>query len=103
MRLGWHPIDSINNEVGKERIGWLVGGFLTRQLKSMVLLIPALAAITLMTDSGAKRAIVGVSFALWLAWTLCTLAIGIFYLCRWSDREYDRKGRRLLSKDYRNS
>ena len=91
MRLGWHPIDSIKNEVGKERIGWFVGGFLTRQLKSMVLLIPALAAIVLMPESGATRAIVGVSFAFWFTGVLCTLVVGIFYLCRWADREYDCK------------
>jgi hypothetical protein len=103
MRPDWHPIDRIKNEVGKEGIGWLVGGFLARQLKSMVLLIPALAAIILMPDNGAKRAIVGISFALWLAWVLCILVIGIFYLCRCADHAYDRKGRRLLSKDYRDS
>ena len=103
MRPSWHPIDSIKNEVRKERSGWLVGGFLTRQLKSVVLLIPALGAIILMPDSGAKRAIVGVSFALWFAWSLCILVIGSVYLCRWADREYDRKDRRMLSKDYRDS
>lgn len=96
-------MDRIKNEVGEEGIGWIVGGFLARQLKTMVLLIPALAAIILMPDNGAKRAIAGISFVLWFAWVLCTLVIGIFYLCRWADRAYDRKGRRLPSKDYRNS
>jgi len=101
MRPDWHPIDRIKNEVGKEGIGWIVGSFLARQLKSMVLLIPAFAAIILMPDNGAKRAIVGISFAVWFAWMLCSLAIGTFYLSRWADRAYDRKDRRLLSKEYR--
>jgi hypothetical protein len=103
MRPDWHPIDRIKHEVRNEGIGWVVDSFLTRQLKSMVLLVPALAAIILMPDNGMKRAIVGISFALWFAWVLCTLVVGIFYLCRWGDREYDRKGRRRLSKDYRDS
>lgn len=103
MRPVWHSIDRIKDEVARERLGWLSGSFVARQLKSMVLLVPAVAAIMLISDSTAKRAIVGVSLAFWFAWVLCTVAIGIFYLCRWADRAYDRRDRRLLSKDYQDS
>ena len=103
MKPGWHPVNRIKDEVGREGIGWLSGGFLSRQLKAAVLLVPAFAAIMRMADSSARRAIVGVSIALWFAWMLCTLAIGILFLCRWADRDYDRKGRHQLSKDYRDS
>ena len=96
----WHRlVGNIKHEVQAERVGWLVGSFIKRQLKAALALLPGLAAIALMENGTGKSVIVWSSFVLWGVWNALTLAIGTLYISRWTDKQYGKRPR--LGKEYR--
>ena len=99
MKFSHRLVGKIRHEVQAERIGWLVGSFIKRQLKASLALLPGLAAIAFLENGTAKSVIVWSSFGLWGLWNALTLAIGTFYISRWTDKKYGERPQ--LAKEYR--
>jgi hypothetical protein len=94
---------NIKREVSAQGVGWLLtGGLVTRQLKTgVVLLLPAIAAMLILTDGLLKQVVVGTLVVGWFLVGFVLYGIGTFFLSKKMDRYYDRKVRPKLSKEYR--
>jgi hypothetical protein len=99
MNFWRDQVGTIRREVAAERVGWLLGALIRRQLMAFVALLPAFAAMLLLRDGTVKSVIVWSSFGAWVVWNALAFSVGAFFISRWTDKRYGERPR--LSKEYR--
>jgi hypothetical protein len=93
---------SIKREVASERFAWFAsGGFVERQLWGLLLLAPLFLAVLLLSNSPTRWAIAWISFSSWVCWTFFNVLVGVYFISKQADGQFDRNVRSNLSKENR--
>ena len=90
----------IKREVQKEGLSWMSsGGSVTREIKAWLALLPVVGFMAIVR--GSRFEVVGWIFLMVVfSWLAFVYATGTYFLGKRTDRQHDRLGRRLLSKEY---